>query len=76
MSILERKKTAGGGILLAIEINLSPALVRDGGQNAEAITVDINVKKMQIPCVTAYGPQEKEAAEKKESFGNIQKMMQ
>ena len=65
---LRSEKTAGGGIFLAIEKGLSPALVRDGGQNIEAITVDISVKKMQITCVTAYGPQEKEASEKKDMF--------
>ena len=65
---LRTEKTAGGGIFMAIERNLSPALVRDGGQNIEAITVDISVKKMQITCVTAYGPQEKEASEKKDMF--------
>ena len=65
---LRSEKTAGGGILLAIVKDLSPALVRDGGKNVEAITVDINVKKMQISCVTAYGPQEKDTSEKKEMF--------
>ena len=62
---LRTEKIAGGGILMAIEKNLSPALVRDGGQNVEAITVDITVKKMQITCVSAYGPQEKDASDKK-----------
>ena len=35
---------------------LSPALVREGGEDVEAVTVDINVKKMQIVCTSAYGP--------------------
>ena len=65
---MRSEKTAGGGILLAIVKDLSPALVRDGGHHVEAITVDINVKKMQITCVTAYGPQEKDTSEKKDSF--------
>ena len=56
---LRYEKTAGGGILMAIMQELNPSLVSDGGDDAEALTVDINVKKMQIACSTAYGPQEK-----------------
>ena len=38
---LRTQKTAGGGLLLAVKTELNPALVRDGGENVEAITVDI-----------------------------------
>ena len=67
---LRKEKTAGGGLLLAIKQELSPALVRDGGTDVEAITVDINIKQMQIVCSTAYGPQENDSREKKENFWN------
>ena len=65
---LRSEKTAGGGILMAIVKDLNPALVRDGGVDVEALTVDINVKKMQISCTTAYGPQEKDSKIKKDNF--------
>ena len=65
---LRTEKTAGGGIYMAISKDLSPALVRDGGVKVEAITVDIFVKKMQISCISAYGPQEKDSIVKKEDF--------
>jgi hypothetical protein len=39
---------------MAVVQELNPALVRDGGKDIEALTVDINVKKMQISCTTAY----------------------
>ena len=68
MSTFKKKKTAGGGLLLAIMQDLSPALVRDGGTEVEAITVDITVKQMQIVCSTAYGPQENDSKEKKSKF--------
>ena len=42
---LRTKRTAGGGILLAVLQEVSPALVREGGGDVEAVTVDINVKK-------------------------------
>ena len=75
MSTLEKKKTAGGGLLLAVIQDLSPALVRDGGTEVEAITVDITVKQMQIVCSTAYGPQENDSKEKRVNFGNTWKRM-
>ena len=65
---LRSEKTSGGGILMAIMQELSPALVRDGGDCVEALTVDITVKKMQIACTTAYGPQEKDSIDKKSNF--------
>ena len=40
---LRTEKTAGGGLLLAIMQELSPALVRDGGDFVEALTVDSTV---------------------------------
>ena len=40
---LRTEKTAGGGIFMAILKNLQPALVRDGGDQVEALTVDITV---------------------------------
>ena len=65
---LRSEKTAGGGIFMAVVKELNPSLVRDGGDDVEALTVDINVKKMQISCSTAYGPQEKDSRTKKEKF--------
>ena len=53
---------------MAVVKDLNPALVRDGGNEVEALTVDINVKQMQISCTTAYGPQEKDQLSKKEAF--------
>ena len=61
---LRTEKTSGGGLLLAISKSLHPALVRDGGDQVEALTVDINVKKMKISCTTAYGPQERDKIDK------------
>ena len=43
----------GGGIALSAKTELSPAFVRDGGENVEALTVDINVKNLSISCTSA-----------------------
>ena len=48
--------------------DLNPDFVRDGGEEVEAITVDIHVNKMTISCKTSYGPQESESIEKKSKF--------
>ena len=42
---LRKQKTAGGGILLAVNKDLNPALASEGGDDVEALTVDICVKK-------------------------------
>ena len=38
---LKTEKTEGGRILMAVKKELSPDLVRDGGEEVEALTVDI-----------------------------------
>ena len=67
---LRTEKVLGGGILMAVLKDLNPVLVSDGGENIEALTVDINIKKMKIACSTAYGPQENNSFEKKDIFWN------
>ena len=58
----------GGGIALSAKTELSPAFVRDGGENVEVLTVDINVQNMSISCTSAYGPQENASPKKEEDF--------
>ena len=50
---------------MAVKTELNPALARDGGEDVEAIAVDISIKKFQNVCTTAYGPQEKDLRDKK-----------
>ena len=65
-----RSDRDGGGLALSVRKELSPALVRDGGETVEALTVNIHLKKMTISCTTAYGPQENADIEKKKLFWN------
>ena len=39
---LRSEKTAGGEIFMAVVKELNPSLVMDGGDDVEALTVDIN----------------------------------
>ena len=72
-----RCKGEGGGLAFIARKDLNPAFVRDGGEEVEALTVDIHVKKMTISCTTAYGPQESvNIEEKKPSFGNVRKLIE
>ena len=63
-----RSEGGGGGLSISARTTLKPALVRDGGNRAEALTIDIHVKKMTISCTTAYGPQENARTSKKTEF--------
>ena len=58
----------GGGVLLAVRVDLQPSFVRDGADKAEAISVVISTSKLDIRCCVAYGCQENENDEKKDDF--------
>ena len=40
----------------------------DGGDDVEAITVDIHLKDMTVSVISAYGPLENAGAHKKNAF--------
>ena len=63
-----RSEKEGGGLSLSALKELKPALVRDGGDNIEALTVIIHLKQITISCTTGYGPQENAVADKKVNF--------
>ena len=65
-----RSNQEGGGISLSALEALSPAFVRDGGEEVEALTVNISLKQITILCNTGYGPQESAPVVKKVSFWN------
>ena len=63
-----RSNREGGGVALSARKELKPAFISDGGDKAEALTVDIHVKNMIISVVSAYGPQESAKVVTKEAF--------
>ena len=67
---LRTHKTAGGGILLAVVKDLNRALVSDGCDDVEALTVDICVKKMQFPALQHIVPRKKTLKKRNKSFGS------
>ena len=63
-------RDGGGGLALGCLKELKAALVRTGGEKAEAVSVDIFFKNEKIRCCVAYGCQESDPVEKKEFFWN------
>ena len=61
---LLRKTSGGGGLAIGVIKELNPALVREGDDNIEALSVEITLKNMKIRCCTAYGCQENEKLER------------
>ena len=59
---------AGGGLALGCLSELQPVWVRDGGEEVEALSINIFLKKITIRCVVAYGCQESGLNEKKIKF--------
>ena len=63
-----REQNMGGGIAIGALSDLNPIWVRDGGTQAEALSIQITVKNMKIRCIVAYGCQENENINKKLAF--------
>ena len=53
-----RNVKKGGGLATGVIKDLNPVWINDGGENAEALSVKIHVKEMNIRVTNAYGPQE------------------
>ena len=62
-----RKNRDSGGVALSALKELNPVYVCGGGENAEAVTIDIHLKTMAISVTSAYGPQNN-APDVKKSF--------
>ena len=63
-----RSTRDGGGVALSVLKELNPSFVCDGGEDVEALTVDIHLKNMSISIVSAYGPLENALIQKKHVF--------
>ena len=62
------KQDGGGGLALGCSIKLSPVLTRCGGDQVEALSVNIKLQQIQILCCNAYGPQNNDSNLNKDSF--------
>ena len=65
---LRKEQTNGGGIFMALKTELSPALVRDGGESFEAITEDMCMRKNENSLYNRIWPTGKRSIYKKGGF--------
>ena len=71
--IFEKPRTnniCGGGIAIGCIKELNPVWVNEGQNDVEALTINIFIRNMKIRCCVAYGFQENQENEKKDSFWN------
>ena len=59
---LNRIGSLGGGLLTAVDVDLSPVLVAVADEALELLVVQVKVGHMDIRIFNAYGPQEDEVA--------------
>ena len=65
---LARQESDGGGLAIGICNDIESTLVREGDDEKEALVVQIEIGKIQVRVVVAYGPQENATKDKKENF--------
>ena len=63
-----RSNKEGGGVAICALKELNPVFVCDGGEEVEALTVDIHLRNMAVSVTSAYGPQLNDLAQKKKAF--------
>ena len=66
--LVRESRDGGGGLALGCLKELQPAWVREGDDQVEALSVEICLKDLKIRCCVAYGCQENDAKDRKESF--------
>ena len=60
----------GGGLAIGVLHDINPVLVRQGCDQVECMTVEVTTRNTRIRCVTGYGPQESDYAQRKDRFWN------
>ena len=50
--------------------DLDPVWIREGSDEVELLTVEINLSGFHVRCVCGYGPQENDLADRKREFWN------
>ena len=63
-----RMNKGGGGLAIGVLKEFSPTWMRDGGNEAEALTIKFQVKNFNVRLVNAYAPQEYDNDDKKMHF--------
>ena len=62
------KGKKGGGLAIGVLNDLEPSWISKGGDETEAITVEIWIDNFPVRLVCGYGPQENDCKDRKEGF--------
>ena len=60
----------GGGLCVGVTKDLPSSLLREGGEEAECLSVQVEVGQQELVIVCGYGPQETAGPTRKEKFWN------
>ena len=67
--IFQRNRNGfGGGLVTAVDPNLNPMLVTTRNDEAEVLTVQLDVNNQKIRVINGYGPQEDDSSQNKLNF--------
>ena len=66
--LLRTQQKGGGGLAMGVRKELNPILIREGNDEVEALSVEIEVTNMKIRCCVGYGCQESDVIERKNRF--------
>ena len=55
---LKNRNSSGGGLLTAIDPNLNPMLIAPKNEEAEILTVQLELNEKQLRVINGYGPQD------------------
>ena len=58
----------GGGLCIGVKKELPSTLIREGGEDVECLTVQVEVGQQELLIVCGYGPQENAGTTRKEDF--------
>ena len=62
------RSSLGGGLLTAVDPDLSPVLISTGKDSVEILVVQVQIGKLKVRIFNAYGPQESEKKETIQQF--------
>ena len=65
------KGLGGGGLAVGALHDLNPILLRQGNDEVECLTVQVDVGHVKVRCVTGYGPQRDDSTDRKHKFWNF-----
>ena len=64
----KNRNGSGGGLLTAVDPNLNPVQVATKNEEAEILTVQIELNNKQLRIINAYGPQDDESQQNRLNF--------